>query len=134
MFVVYQCSDDACTDASTRFGSFYLDRVQELNERLQQLNEKVASIENASRSQRPCLLMERDKILRMIGTDRHAGLSVAEQWTRSADPYLRKKAAAVFADIGDEAAQRGLEALSKDVDRGVADMALTTLKQIRAAK
>ena len=133
MLVVYECSDDTCTDASTRFGSFYSDRLQELDERLQ-LNENVASIESAHRSERPCLLMERDKIVRMVGTDPHAGLSLAEQWAGSSDQYLRKKAVAVFADIADEAGQKGLEKLSKDADRGVADLARTALQRIRSFK
>jgi hypothetical protein len=46
------------------------------------------------------LLMEKDKILRVLGRDPAAGLSQAREWVKSDDPHLVRDAAAVLEDIG----------------------------------
>ena len=46
------------------------------------------------------LVMERDKILRVLGREPTAGLSEAREWTRSDDPHLAQYAVGVLADIG----------------------------------
>jgi len=46
------------------------------------------------------LLMEKAKILRVLGRDPNAGLTEAREWVNSDDPFLVKYALGVFDDIG----------------------------------
>ncbi len=44
----------------------------------------------------------RDKIIRFIGQDNHAGFERAKEWAKSPYTYLRQNAIVVFGDIKDD--------------------------------
>ncbi len=45
-------------------------------------------------------VMERDKILRVLGRDPDAGLAEAREWMKSPDPELAEDAVVVLRDMG----------------------------------
>jgi len=51
-------------------------------------------------------LLERAKILRVLGRDPNAGLAEAREWIKSSDPVLLEDALFVFADIGGHEQER----------------------------
>ena len=46
------------------------------------------------------MIMERDKILRVLGRDPEAGLADAREWMKSSDPELVEDAVVVLRDMG----------------------------------
>lgn len=74
-----------------------------------------------------CKLVTQDKLARFLGFHATAGLERAQQWMNSGDTALRRKAVRVFADIGTDAAKRGLATMSHDRDPVVAQSARSEL-------
>ena len=70
-----------------------------------------------------CFSMERSKVQRMLGENRRAGFADAREWMNSQNPRLRRKAAAVFGDIGDAASRANLLTLERDPDPTVVSIA-----------
>jgi len=75
--------------------------------------------------------MERDKVLRIIGSDREAGLATATAWAADARPYRRIYAAVVLADIRTPVARARLTDLTSDPDRRVSEAARVGLQRAR---
>jgi hypothetical protein len=124
--VVYSCSTATCVDRSNDFAGFYL---QELD----RIDREWAQLENAGSERElravPCRIMEGDRIRRRLNLDPIAGFAVAEQWMRSQEPGLRRKAAVVFGDIATQDALKKLQTLSDDKDPGVAAAARRALSK-----
>ena len=114
---VYQCTAQTCADASRSFTPFY-------ERELVRLNREIAKRFDA------CRVMERDKIRRWLGSDRHAGFATAERWMRNGDRILRERAVAIFADIADAASRLRLESMTRDRDRNVAGAAKNALERL----
>jgi hypothetical protein len=118
--VVYKCSDVACTDVSDQYGGVYAGELESRRRRL-------AAVENKGPDEDareiPCLVMAIDKLQRVLGMNPHAGFEVAEEWMRSADPLVRRRAASVFSDIDDAPSRQRLEVLANDADPRVASAA-----------
>lgn len=110
---VYRLANGHYVEAGKDFPRFYK------NEILPKLNEAIASAK-ADRAS-AWLLMERDKILRMLGQNPTAGLRPAYQWMKSGDPELREDAAVVFCEVGGHTEE--LTVLSSDHNISVADAA-----------
>lgn len=110
---VYRLENGHYVEASRDFPDFYD------NEILPEL-EKQISKARAGQT-RAWLIMERDKILRMLGRNPTAGLQEAYQWIHSDDPEVRQDAAVVFGDLGGH--EHELRALSADKDPRVASAA-----------
>jgi hypothetical protein len=78
-----------------------------------------------------CAEIESDKLDRILGASPKAGYRRAVTWMRSADPAMRKRAARVFADIGDRVSLKRLQDLARDTDPGVAASAEGGLEKAR---
>lgn len=122
--VVYKCSDAACRDVSDQYRSMY---VGELDTRRRRLGAAQTKGPDEDAREIPCLVMEIDKLQRMLGMNPRAGFAVAEEWMHSADPLMRRRAASVFADIDDAPSRQRLEALTNDADPRVASAARVSL-------
>lgn len=107
---VYRLENGHYIEASREFPNFYLNDV------LPKLDRRI----NEARSEQAqaWLIMERDKILRVINRNPAAGLQQAYQWMKSGDPELRADAAVVFGDIGGH--DEELKALGSDENLNVA--------------
>ena len=90
---VYRLQNRSYVEASRDFPSFYDTEV------LPQLEHDIGKARESPRDQ-AVLVMERDKILRVLGRDPSAGLAQAREWVRSQDPQLVEDARVVFDDIG----------------------------------
>lgn len=89
---VYKLEDGKYVESSRDFPDFY---DNEILPRLQ----KQIDYSGGGASGIP-VVMERDKILRVLGRDPSAGLEQARQWMTSNDPRVLQAAAATFQDIG----------------------------------
>jgi hypothetical protein len=97
-------------DASADFAKVYKKRLNELTNAV-------------SRDRDPtCDQMEIDKIMRLQGSPK-AGFDRAVGWMKDSNGSLRRKAAAVFADIGDDASKKNLAQLARDDDPLTAETA-----------
>jgi hypothetical protein len=65
---------------------------------------------------RDVLIIERDKILRVLGRSLDAGLTSALNWARSEDPVHRIFALSVLSEVEGSEADSTLKTLSKDLD------------------
>jgi hypothetical protein len=119
--VVYKCTAAGCSDQSGHFPDFLL---QELDKR----RYAIAAMTSAGDSNTSCVTMERDKILRLLGRDKVAGLAQAQQWAKSTDREMRDKALEVARDIDDPSATQLLEKLQKDDDKNVSERAARALR------
>jgi hypothetical protein len=100
---VYKWNRDRFSDESTEFNKLYKTRLRELTN-------------SVGRDRDPtCDQMEMDKIARMQGSPR-TGFDRAVGWMKDPNGSLRRKAAAVFADIGDDASKKNLALLARDND------------------
>jgi hypothetical protein len=86
--------------------------------RLKQLAAALSKLQEPS-----CAQMEADRITRFLGIEPKAGYVRALEWMRSQSGSLRRKAAAVFADIGDDDSEKNLVLLENDPDPLVAEAA-----------
>lgn len=95
---VYKIHDQKYVEASRDFAKYY---DKEVLPQLEKRIGKDASVSNQQDQQaRPVYMMERDKILRVLGRNPEAGLESAREWIKSDDPRLLQLAAATFQDIG----------------------------------
>jgi len=90
---VYRLQNGSYVEASRDFPSFYDTEV------LPQLEHDIGKARESPRDQ-AVLVMERDKILRVLGRDPNAGLAQAREWVKSPDSRLVADARVVFDDIG----------------------------------
>jgi hypothetical protein len=114
--VIYHCNLNGCSDESRRFPDFF---VSELDK----VRDKIAALAGSSDADTSCLVISRDKILRQLGRDKLAGLTLAREWAKSPNRDTRAKAALVAADIDDPNAAQLLETLARDTDAFVAQQA-----------
>ncbi len=95
---VYRFDNGKYAEASRGFPTFYD------NEVLPQLTTLIAKYQGKATDLTEDLsagpIMERNKILRVLGRDLTAGLNQAYQWMKSDDPYLLQDAEVTFKDIG----------------------------------
>jgi hypothetical protein len=132
---VYRCSKSACIDVSRRVPQFYVTELLRLNEAIGAAREVPtnqatdAAIHDAQCAR--CQVMERDRVLRSLGRDAHAGFQQAEEWMNSVDQLARESAVAVLTDIGDEASRQRLEGLANDPNSFVAGLARMKLAHLR---
>lgn len=106
---VYRLEDGKYVEASRDFPIFYDDQV------LPKLNVEIAKARAAAKGEagpeKPQveraagIVMERDKILRVLGRDPTAGLNHAYQWLNSDDPYLLQDAEVTFKEVGGHEAE-----------------------------
>ena len=95
---VYRLERGRYVEASRDFPAYYDDEV--LPKLSAALAKYQAKGEPASSQNLWRLIMMRDKILRVLGRDRAAGLHQAYQWMNTDNLYLLFAAAATFKDIG----------------------------------
>ncbi|MBI4698669.1 MAG: hypothetical protein HY758_07120 [Nitrospirae bacterium] len=76
----------------------------------------------------------RDKIIRFIGQDSHAGFERAKEWSMSPYTFLRQNAIVVFGDIKDEESINQLQKLLLDPELSIAENAKSVLNKIRQKK
>lgn len=91
---VYRLKGEKFVPASKEFSSFY-----ELDV-LPRLDKEIAQSPPDFETGLAVLQMQRDKILRVLGTDREAGLVRARQWVKSENPEMILNAVVVFRDMG----------------------------------
>lgn len=108
---VYRWQDGHFVDASLSYPALYRAREKELEAMIPLLADPS------------CAQMELDKISRFLGLAPKAGYDRALAWMKSDDGSLRRKAAAVFADIGDAGSKKNLSLLAQDNDPLVAESA-----------
>ena len=118
--VAYRCSAETCTDVSTQSPGFYTDYLRQLEADLAVMLNKGPDDDTR---RLPCIRMESDKAHRILGLDSRAGFELAEEWMKSADVFLRRKAVAIFADIDDAASRQHLATLVDDADVVVRNVA-----------
>jgi hypothetical protein len=107
----YKWEDGRFTDHSADYPGLYKARLKELNEAIPRLRDPT------------CSEMERDKISRFLNIDPTAGYALALSWMKSPEPFMRRKAASVFADINDGESRKNLSRLKSDSDPLVAETA-----------
>ena len=107
----YKWDGDHFANHSREYPQLYKARQKELMEEIPRLREPT------------CDQMELDKIARFFGTAATAGYAEASMWMLAPEPFMRRKAAAVFADIGDDVSKKNLDSLSKDADPLTAETA-----------
>ena len=117
--MVYTCASGKCAVAPTRFRDFYVRKASEAARRL------VGGTPEST----VCTTMERDKLLRLAGSNPRAGFDGASQWMNHPSPSLRRKAVRVFADIADDASRSHLRTLTTDRDPIVSASAEHALKR-----
>ncbi|MGE3622448.1 MAG: hypothetical protein AB7H77_01060, partial [Bdellovibrionales bacterium] len=93
-----------------KFADKSADYPQVYKERLKQLRTDIKYEKDPD-----CVQMEMDRIVRLLGTTK-AGYDRAVAWRKSTKPFDRRKAATVFADIGDESSKKNLAVLAIDAD------------------
>jgi hypothetical protein len=94
---VYRLENGKYVEASRDFPNFYD------TEELPQLNKQISEYQRPDThdpDRLAGLMMERNKILRVLGRDPTAGLKQAYQWMKSDDPYLLQDAAVTFDEVG----------------------------------
>jgi len=115
--VIYKCSSTRCEDVTRRFPTMVRQWIDRQTEYQRSLHDDVDEDTEA------CFSMERSKVQRMLGENRRAGFADAREWMNSQNPRLRRKAAAVFGDIGDAASRANLLTLERDPDPTVVSIA-----------
>jgi hypothetical protein len=96
---VYRLEDGKYIEASREFATYYDKQV------LPGIDERISKNQATAAAGLPSQdtvvqIMERDKILRVLGRDPSAGLQDAYRWMKSDDPQVMQAAAATFQDIG----------------------------------
>jgi hypothetical protein len=109
---LFRLQHGALVDVSTSHLDFYQARKREVEAAIARMDQEQADTS--------CELIESDKLDRFLGASPTAGYARALAWMRSADPAMRKRAARVFADIGDTVSMANLQGLSRDTDPAVA--------------
>lgn len=120
---LYSMQRGALVDVSASYPEFYKARKRDVDATIAKLGKaKVDTI---------CEVIESDKLDRFLGGSPTAGYTRAVTWMRSVDAAMRKRAARVFADIGDASSLAKLQVLSRDADRAVAASAQGDLERAR---
>ncbi len=88
---IYRLQGEKYVPASKDFPEYYQTKV------LPQLDKRLAGMPPSAYEE--TLVMQRDKILRVLGIDPTAGLAEARQWAQSDDPNKIYNAWCVFHDI-----------------------------------
>ena len=89
---VYRLADGKYIEASREFADFYdTEILPKLEVEISKAPTQEASAE---------LILQKNKILRVLGRDPSAGLKQAFDWTSSGDPQLLQCAIATFRDVG----------------------------------
>jgi hypothetical protein len=96
--VVYRLENGKYVEASRDFPDFYDNQV--LPKLDAEISQYEAKGEQGNSRGLSGLIIERDKVLRMLGRNPTAGLQQAYQWMSTDDPYLLLDAAETFKDIG----------------------------------
>jgi len=112
---IFQWDNGKFVDRSNQFPDFYKKRREELKTGL---DRNMGYGPDAV-----CEQMEMDKISRFLSIEPHAGFARAMDWAGGHDASLKRKAAAVFADIGNEESREALGKLATDEDPLVAETA-----------
>jgi len=110
--VVYKCAMSGCSDQSGRYADFFF-------KLLENAVYSIAEKTSAGDFDITCDVIRRDKILRLLGRDKRAGLARAREWATSRDWQTRQKAAFVASDIDDPGAAELLDSLAVDKDEAV---------------
>src|SRR5262245_47787350 len=92
---LFKLQHGALVDVSTSYPRFYKARKRKVDATIAKMRQAKADT--------TCAEIEADKLDRILGASPTAGYKQAVTWMRSADPAMRKRAARVFADIGDAA-------------------------------
>ena len=120
---LFRLQHGALVDVSTSHPDFYKARKREVDATIAKMDQEKADTS--------CALIESDKLDRFLGASPTAGYARALAWMRSADPAMRRRAARVFADIGDTVSMANLQGLSRDTDPAVAASAQGGMAQAR---
>jgi hypothetical protein len=118
---LFKLQHGALVDVSASYPDFYTSRKREVD----------AAIAKMDPTKATCALIESDKLDRFLGASPAAGYKRAVRWMRSSDPAMRKRAARVFADIGDAGSLANLQKLARDTDAAVAVSAQGGMEQAR---
>jgi hypothetical protein len=121
---LFELQHGALVDVSTSYPDFYQARKRDVDATIANLDQEQADMS--------CALIESDKLDRFLGASPTAGYARALAWMRSADPAMRKRAARVFADIGDTVSMANLQGLSHDTDPAVAASAQGGMADVRS--
>jgi hypothetical protein len=117
---IFQWDNGKFADHSSAFPDFYRTRQKQLKAALD------ASMGYGSDA--VCQQMEIDKIDRVLMVDPRAGFTRAEDWMKGSDSSLKRKAAAVFADINDADSHDDLKKLAEDPNTLVSETAKVYLE------
>ena len=121
--VLLRCDRSRCAETSPR--RFLTEQIAQRERALARLTD---SGEELATGRRACLTAERDKLLRMSGQDRTAGVTQADEWRGSSDRFLRRMAIFVYLDVGDARSKQKLRELARDPDPSVSALARTWLE------
>jgi hypothetical protein len=108
--VVYRLKKGKYVVASRDFPRFYDNQVLPALEK--QMRDYQSKPGRGNQDTAAVLILEKDKILRMLGRNPTAGLQQAYQWMNTDDPFLLLAAAATFKDIGGHEAEAHTAAAS----------------------
>jgi hypothetical protein len=108
---LYRWEDGRFVNHSMDYPQLYQARQKELAALIPRLRDST------------CEQMERDKISRFLGLSPSAGYKQALIWMQDSQGFMRRKAAAVFADINDGESRKNLATLKDDRDALVAETA-----------
>jgi hypothetical protein len=120
---LFRFQNGALVDVSTAYPDFYKARKQQVDATIAKMNREKADT--------GCALIESDKLDRFLGASPTAGYKRAVTWMRSVDPATRKRAARVFADIGDAVSLAKLKDLARDADPAVVASAQGGMEEAR---
>ena len=120
---LFRLQHGALVDVSTSYPDFYKARKQNVDATIAKMNRAKADTS--------CALIESDKLDRFLGASPTAGYKRAVTWMRSADPVMRRRAARVFADIGNAVSLANLQDLARDTDPAVAASAQGGIEEAR---
>jgi hypothetical protein len=120
---LFRFQNGALVDVSTAYPDFYKARKQQVDATIAKMNREKADT--------GCALIESDKLDRFLGASPTAGYKRAVTWMRSVDPAMRKRAARVFADIGDAVSLAKLKDLARDADPAVVASAQGGMEEAR---
>ena len=115
---VYRCDARRCVDVSDEVPDFFRRWRRQLTERLREVR---AAADDSQRRDVPCLRMAAHKADRFAGGSSAATVALADEWARSTDRYLRRKAVWMLSDVwvetADPAIRRRLERLARGGDQ-----------------
>jgi hypothetical protein len=96
---IYRWNGTQYAAADSLFPAFYQARLATLNATIQKDEANPNHSTEMYQEDASCDYMERDRILRHLGIDPNAGLTMALQWANGTDSILQDRAATVLADL-----------------------------------